>query len=114
VELALGRSYCYGRGECRCGVHGGCGRCSVDRVWSWGGVDLWCWGSVSDHRSYGWFVVSGYAGVGSSDRNGCWGGGQVVRGWGGQVVDDWRWWSGEFGVLDGDDVSGGGGVTGNQ
>jgi len=59
-------------------------------------------------------VVAGDAGVGSGDRSGCWGGGQVVWGWGGQVVNDWRWWGGEFGVLDGDDVSGGCGVTGDQ
>jgi len=125
VELALDRGNCYGRGECRCGVHGRCGRCSVDGVWGrcsvdgvWGrcGVHgVWGWGGVSEHWSNCWFVVSGYAGVGSGDRSWCWGG-QVVRRWGGQVVDDWCWWGGEFGVLDGDDVCGCwcGGVTGNQ
>jgi len=90
------------------------GRGGVDGVWGRGGVDVWGWCGVSEHWGHSWFVVAGDAGVGSGDRSGCWGGGQGVRGWGGQVVDDWRWWGGEFGVLDGDDVSWGGGVTGYQ
>jgi len=95
VELALGRCHCYGWGG---GVH----------VWDRGG-------GVSEHwcGHYGRFVVADDTGVGCGDRGRCWGG-QVVRGRGCQVVDDRGWWGGVFGVLDGDDVGGSGGVTGNE